>query len=197
MVSALASRRQDTARHSRVKEAGASQSSIRRMSSSRLPKMLYQSTTRMHVSTYHLYQYYVFTSIVHHHVTCSKQRLAPTSKHHAAVPQVGYKSGKVLQRCILKPRKDLCATAVLCAFRTRAAYNITLRYQGGEGRDAKRRILMRGCMDEHSSDGMPWASCSGVPLRGCHARLCGVHAHFRRNERRGGWRCLEEQVKFP
>ena len=43
--------------------------------------------------------------------------------------------------------------------------------QGREGRDAKYRILMRGCIDVLNSNEMQWASCCGVSFGGCNARL--------------------------
>ena len=38
---------------------------------------------------------HAFTSSLDHHVTCLSLRLTPTSRQHAAVPQVGCQSGKV------------------------------------------------------------------------------------------------------
>ena len=51
--------------------------------------------------------------------------------------------------------------------------------RGGEGRDAKHRILMRECIDVLNSNEMQWASCCGLSFGGCNARLCEVYAPFR------------------
>ena len=43
--------------------------------------------------------------------------------------------------------------------------------QGGEGRDPKHRVLMRGCINCFDSHEMRWASCCGVSFGGCNAWL--------------------------
>ena len=51
--------------------------------------------------------------------------------------------------------------------------------QGGEGRERKHRIGMRGHMDVFDSNEMRWASCCGVSFCGCNDRLCEVYGLFR------------------
>ena len=51
--------------------------------------------------------------------------------------------------------------------------------RGGEGRDAKHRILMRGSIDVLNSNEMQWASCCGVSSGGYNGRSCEVYALFR------------------
>ena len=48
-------------------------------------------------------------------------------------------------------------------------YHAEMVGQGGEGRDTKHRMLMRGCMDVLNSNGLQWASCCGVSFGGCNA----------------------------
>ena len=51
--------------------------------------------------------------------------------------------------------------------------------QGGEGRDAKHRILMKGYIHVLNSNEMQWASCCSVSFGGCNARICKVYALLR------------------